>query len=95
MWGGHKLETKCQSGNGNIGDLYGIIGDKIGKAIVYGPSLENKPLFDLANNPSAIVFDVLMEIACAPGILTGMARILKMFVTKTVYGIVSYIPGRG
>lgn len=95
MWGGHKLETKCQSGNGNIGDLYGIIGDKIGKAIVYGPSLENKPLFDLANNPPAIVFDVLMEIACAPGFITGMARILKMFVTKTVYGIVSYIPGWG
>ena len=94
MWGAHKLETKCQSGNGNIGDLYGIIGDKIGKAIVYGPSLKNKPLFDLANNPPAIVFDVLMEIACAPGIITGMARILKMFVTKTVSGIVSYIPGR-
>ena len=48
-WGGHPLEKLGQSGNGHVGDQYGIVGSKNAKAVVYGPSLENKPLFDLAS----------------------------------------------
>lgn len=95
MWGGHKNETLGQSGTGNIGDLYGIIGDKVGKVVVYGPSLENKPMFDSANNPPNIVLDVLMELTCSPNAFTFMLRAFKLVVTRSAYGIISYIPGVG
>ncbi|KAL9185727.1 hypothetical protein ACHAXT_003504 [Thalassiosira profunda] len=92
MWGGHPKEKLGQSGNGYIGDLYGVIGEKDAKVVVYGPSLTNKPLFDLANNPPPIVLDVLTEIACAPNGLVGTASVLKMVVARSFCGIVSYIP---
>lgn len=92
IWAGHPMETLGQSGNGHIGDLYGIIGNsKHAKSVLYGPSLENKPMFDLANNPPAIVFDVLMELTCTPSLLTGMMGALKLVMTRSVYGLVSYL----
>jgi len=73
VWGGHPHEEHGQSGNGFIGDLYGLVEkDRHAKVVVYGPSLENKPQFDLADNPPAILFDILMELTCTPSIMSGI-----------------------
>mmetsp|Transcript_1886 Transcript_1886/g.3916 ORF Transcript_1886/g.3916 Transcript_1886/m.3916 type:complete len:615 (-) Transcript_1886:94-1938(-) len=89
-WGG--VDALGQSGNGNVGDLYGIIGsNKTAKAVVYGPPLETKPLFDLGNGPPNVVLDALMEIVCSPSVYSGMVKVFKLIVTRSVYGIVSMI----
>ena len=86
------VDDESEAGNGCIGDQYGIIGGKDAKVVVYGPSLTNKPLFDLANIPPAIVLDVLTEIACAPNGLAGTANVLMMVATRSFCGVRSYIP---
>ena len=92
MWGGHALESRSQSGSGAIGDLYGIIGDRTAKVVVYGPPLASRPMFDLASTPPAIVFDVLMEYTCSPTVLAGTINALWLVARKCVRGFVSYIP---
>jgi hypothetical protein len=101
MWGGHALESRMQSGNGIVGDLYGIIdGDgrrgggrrSAAKAVVYGPPLTAKPMFDLASPPPTIVYDVLMEFACSPTAFSGAMNALGLVARRCVYGFVSYIP---
>ncbi len=42
------------------------------KAVVYGPPLAARSMFDLASLPPMIVFDVLMEFACSPTVLSKM-----------------------
>ena len=91
IWGGHKSEVRGQSGNGFIGDLYGIIGDKHAKSVVYGPSLETKPMFDMAAAPPPIVFDVLMELTCTESVLKGVVGALKLVAMRSVRGILSYV----
>mmetsp|Transcript_19317 Transcript_19317/g.33138 ORF Transcript_19317/g.33138 Transcript_19317/m.33138 type:complete len:315 (-) Transcript_19317:159-1103(-) len=88
-WGG--VDKLGQSGNGNIGDLYGIIGNKTAKAVVYGPPLETKPMFDLVDSPPNVVLDAMMEIVCSPSVYSGMMKVFKLIVTRSVYGIVSMI----
>ncbi|KAL3783640.1 hypothetical protein ACHAW5_007424 [Stephanodiscus triporus] len=92
MWGGHRLEKLSQSGNGTIGDLYGIIGDRSAKSVVYGPPLASKPMFDLASPTPAIVFDVLLEFACSPSIFGGLIGALRLVARRSIYGFASYIP---
>ncbi len=78
-WGGHRPEDRMQSGNGMIGDLYGIIGDGgWGKSVVYGPPLSSRPAFDLASQPPAIVFEVLLELTCSPTTFRGMVRAMML-----------------
>lgn len=92
IWGGHSLETIGQSGNGNIGDLFGIIGNNTAKVVVYGPPLESKPVLDNANPPPPIVLDIVREFVCTDSILKGMGSALAMVLRRTIYGAISYLP---
>jgi len=92
IWGGHSLETIGQSGNGNIGDIFGIIGNNAAKVVVYGPQLESKPLLDNANPPPPIVLDIVREFVCADSILKGMRSALSMIFSRAFYGAISYLP---
>jgi acyl-CoA reductase-like NAD-dependent aldehyde dehydrogenase len=91
MWGGHQLETLSQSGNGKIGDLYGIIGTKNAKSVVYGPPLVSKPMFDLASSPPGIIFEILLEFACSPSVFRGIISALKLVAQRSFYGFVSFL----
>jgi hypothetical protein len=42
LLGGHPPKVRSQSRNGIIGDLYGIIGNRSVKAVVYGPPLAGR-----------------------------------------------------
>lgn len=92
VWGGHPLETIGQSGNGNVGDLFGIIGNKTAKVVVYGPSLESKPVLDLSKPTPPIVLDIVREFTCTDSIVRGMVRALVMVITRSLYEAMSYIP---
>ena len=92
IWGGHVLEKLGQSGNGNIGDLFGIVAKNTAKCVVYGPPLETKPMLDNANPPPPIVFDVLVEFICSDSILKGMARASILVFGRMLYGAFSYMP---
>ena len=92
MWGGHSLEKLGQSGNGNVGDLFGIVGNNAAKCVVYGPSLETKPMLDNASPLPPIVFDVLCEFICSGSILKGMARASILVFSRVLYGTLSYMP---
>ena len=92
IWGGHSLETIGQSGNGNIGDLFGIIGNSTAKVVVYGPLLESKPILDNASPPPPIVLDIVREFICTDNILKGMGNALSMVFSRTFYGAISYLP---
>jgi len=91
-WGAHPGDRTGQSGNGLIGDQFEIIGDKAAKTVVYGPSLETKPMLDLAMVPPPIVMDVLMEFKCSPSLVRGMFNAWKLVVTRSIFGIISYTP---
>lgn len=92
IWGGHSFETLGQSGNGNIGDLFGIIGNNTGKVVVYGPPLESKPVIDNASPPPPVVLDIVREFVCTDSILKGMGNALALVVRRTFYGTISYLP---
>eukprot|EP00984_Skeletonema_dohrnii_P021003 scaffold10383_cov120-Skeletonema_dohrnii-CCMP3373.AAC.6 len=92
IWGGHSLETLGQSGNGNIGDLFGIIGENTAKVVVYGPSLETKPPLDNASPPPTVVLDIVREFVCTDSILKGMGNALALVISRTFYGTLSYLP---
>lgn len=92
IWGGHSLETLDQSGNGNIGDLYGIVGNNAAKVVVYGPSLESKPVIDSASLPPPVILDIVREFICTDSILKGMGNALALVISRTFYGTISYLP---
>ena len=92
MWGGHSNETLGQSGQGNIGDLFGIIGDSAAKVVVYGPPLETKPLLDNASPPPAAVMDIILQIVCSDSILKGMGNAFALMLSKVFYGTLSHMP---
>lgn len=91
VWGGHPHETLGQSGNGQIGNQYGIGG--VAKTVVYGPaSLETKPLVDLANPPPPIVMDAVRELTCSASMFVGVVRVFKLILVRSVVGLVSLLP---
>ncbi|KAL7507229.1 hypothetical protein ACHAXN_004443 [Cyclotella atomus] len=95
IWGGHSLETLGQSGNGNIGDLYGIIGDgdcTAAKVVLYGPSLETKPLLDNSSPPPPVVLDVIRELICTDSIMKGVGKALVLICRRMFYAGISYLP---
>ncbi len=92
IWGGHSLETLGQSGNGNIGDLYGIVGNNAAKVVVYGPPLETKPVIDIASPPPPVILDIVREFVCTDSILKGMGNALALVISRTFYGTISYVP---
>ena len=92
IWGGHSLETLGQSGNGNIGDAFGIVGNNAAKVVVYGGSLESKPVLDNASPPPPVVLDIVREIVCTDSILKGIGNALALVVRRTFYGTICYLP---
>lgn len=94
VWGGHPLEALGQSGDGCVGDQYGIVGDDVGKVVVYGPPLEAKPIIPLdnASPPPVIVLDVFRAVICSDGVAKGVARALALVVARLVRGAMSYVP---
>jgi acyl-CoA reductase-like NAD-dependent aldehyde dehydrogenase len=91
-WGGHALEMIGQSGNGNIGDLFGVIGTNPAKVVVYGPSLESKPLLDNSNPPPPIVLDIVREFICTDSMLKGIGNAFFIIFTRSVRVALSYMP---
>merc|ERR1712176_989858 len=93
LWGGHFLEKRGQSGDGFIGDQFGLAeNDFNAKAIVYGPSLEEKPQLDLAKPPPAIVMDILLELTCTPNIIRGVIGAVSLVASRTTLVALSYLP---
>jgi hypothetical protein len=94
VWGGHRLEDRMQSGNGMVGDLYGIIGDGkgCGKSVVYGPPLSSRPAFDLARQPPSIVFEMMLELTCSRTTFGGIVRAMMLVARRSMYKFASYIP---
>mmetsp|Transcript_29000 Transcript_29000/g.43814 ORF Transcript_29000/g.43814 Transcript_29000/m.43814 type:complete len:588 (-) Transcript_29000:155-1918(-) len=86
-WGGHPMETRYESGQGCIGNIYNL--PNLTKIVVYGPSLTSKPAFDLAAPPPPVIMDALTYLFSTQSILVGMTKVVGMLWYRSAMGLLS------
>eukprot|EP00566_Odontella_aurita_P008433 CAMPEP_0113564542 /NCGR_PEP_ID=MMETSP0015_2-20120614/21680_1 /TAXON_ID=2838 /ORGANISM="Odontella" /LENGTH=646 /DNA_ID=CAMNT_0000466641 /DNA_START=67 /DNA_END=2007 /DNA_ORIENTATION=- /assembly_acc=CAM_ASM_000160 len=91
VWGGHPSDKLEQSGTGFVGNQYGVKG--IEKVVVYGPSLETRPIIDMASPPPPILMDVMGELTCTSSVGRGLARVCVMLGARAMRSIFGWVPG--
>lgn len=83
VWCGHARDGAGQSGDGYVGNMYGI--DRIEKTVLYGGSLVKSP----PDDPPTIVYDILNQIALSK---TNLGAFVNVWIMLAIRTIAAFLP---